>query len=188
MGWKIFNFQRLIPQRVLVSHREVLHEAKNNEVMKIFKKLPDQAYLLVRDPEPRKWFVRSHGLNQLRNFLRSLGIWTSICSIQWTGKTKYEALCAINSFVNKPWAQNFGTDGTPLSLPSTHPIHSKSFFLSLRVPLLVRNNTSPSTLVLIEIVKKEIFDWITGARWSNLIKAHPITPKFEIIIIFARMI
>ena len=66
-------YQRLIPQRVLVSHREVLHEAKNNEVMKIFKKLPDQAYLLVRDPE-HTWFVRSHGLNQLRNFLCSLGI------------------------------------------------------------------------------------------------------------------
>ena len=65
--------QRLIPQRVLVSHREVLHEAKNNEVMKIFKKLPDQAYLLVRDPE-HTWFVRSHGLNQLRKFLRSMGI------------------------------------------------------------------------------------------------------------------
>ena len=59
---------------MLVSHREVLHEAKNDEVMKIFNKLPDQAYLIVRDPEPRKWFVRSHGLSQLRKFLRSMGI------------------------------------------------------------------------------------------------------------------
>ena len=58
---------------MLVSHREVLHEAKNNEVMKIFKKMPNQAYLLVRDPE-HTWFVRSHGLNQLRNFLRTMGI------------------------------------------------------------------------------------------------------------------
>ena len=65
--------QRLIPQRVLVSHREVLYEAKNNEVMKIFKKMPNQAYLLVRDPE-HTWFFRSQGLHPLRNFLRSMGI------------------------------------------------------------------------------------------------------------------
>ena len=80
---------------MLVGHREVLHEAQDDEVMKIFRKLPDQAYLLVRDPEPRKWFVRSHGLNQLRKFLRSMGIWTSICSIQWTVKSNYDALFAI---------------------------------------------------------------------------------------------
>ena len=66
-------YQRLIPQRVLVSHREVLYEAKNNEVIKIFKKMPNQAYLLVRDPE-HTWFVRSHGINQLRNFLRNMGM------------------------------------------------------------------------------------------------------------------
>ena len=66
-------YQRLIPQRVLVSHREVLYEAKNNEVIKIFKKMPTQAYLLVRDPE-HTWFVRSHGINQLRNFLRNIGM------------------------------------------------------------------------------------------------------------------
>ena len=66
-------YQRLIPQRVLVSHREVLYEAKNNEVIKIFKKMPTQAYLLVRDPE-HTWFVRSHGINQLRNFLRNMGM------------------------------------------------------------------------------------------------------------------
>ena len=113
---------------MLVSHREVLHEAKNKEVMKIFNKLPDQAYLLVRDPEPRKWFVRSHGLNQLRKFLRSMGIWTSICSIHCTGKSKYDALFAINSFVNKSWAQNFGTDGTHTVIAKpTYSIHSKVF-------------------------------------------------------------
>ena len=128
---------------MLVSHREVLHEAKNNEVMKIFKKLPDQAYLLVRDPEPRKWFVRSHGLNQLRKFLRSMGIWKSVSSIHCTGKTKYEALCAINSFVNKPWAQNFGTDGTPLSLPCTHPIHSKSFFPKSKSSIVGKKQHQP---------------------------------------------
>ena len=65
--------QRLIPQRVLVSHREVLYEAKSNEVMKIFKKMPNQAYLLVRDPE-HTWFFRSQGLNPLRNFLRTMGM------------------------------------------------------------------------------------------------------------------
>ena len=107
---------------MLVSHREVLHEAKNNEVMKIFKKLPDQAYLLVRDPE-HTWFVRSHGLNQLRKFLRSMGIWTSICSIHCTGKSKYDALFAINGFVNKSWAQNFGIDGTHtvIAKPTSYP-------------------------------------------------------------------
>ena len=56
---------------MLVSHREVLHEAKNNKVMKIFKKMPNQAYLLVRDPE-NTWFFRSQGLNPLRNFLRNM--------------------------------------------------------------------------------------------------------------------
>ena len=66
-------YQRLIPQRVLVSHREVLYEAKNNEVIKIFKKMPNQAYLLVRDPE-HTWFFRSQGLNPLRNFLRTMGM------------------------------------------------------------------------------------------------------------------
>ena len=53
--------------------------------------------------------------------------------------------------------------------------YSKSFFLSLRIQLLVRNNTSQSTLLFLEIVKKEIFDCIPGARWSNRIKAYPIT-------------
>ena len=56
-----------------MSHREVLYEAKNNEVIKIFKKMPNQAYLLVRDPE-HTWFVRSHRLNHLRNFLCSMRI------------------------------------------------------------------------------------------------------------------
>ena len=56
-----------------MSHREVLYEAKNNEVIKIFKKMPNQAYLLVRDPE-HTCFVRSHGINQLRNFLRNMGM------------------------------------------------------------------------------------------------------------------
>ena len=59
---------------MIVGHREVLHEAQDDEVMKIFRKLPDQAQLLVRDPDPRKNFVRSHGLSQLREFLCSLGI------------------------------------------------------------------------------------------------------------------
>ena len=58
---------------MLVSHREVLYEAKNNEVIKIFKKMPNQAYLLVWDPE-YTWFVRSQGINQLRNFLRNMGM------------------------------------------------------------------------------------------------------------------
>ena len=42
-------YQRLLPQRMLVSHKEVLYEAKNNEVIKIFKKMPNQSYLMVRD-------------------------------------------------------------------------------------------------------------------------------------------
>ena len=52
---------------------ELSHVVKNNEVMKIFKKMPNQAYLLVRDPE-HTWFFRSQGLNPLRNFLRTMGM------------------------------------------------------------------------------------------------------------------
>ena len=59
---------------MIVGHREVLHEAQDDEMMKIFRKLPDQAQLLVRDPDPRKNFVRSNGLHPLREFLRSMGI------------------------------------------------------------------------------------------------------------------
>ena len=64
-------YQRLLLQRMLVSHKEVLYEAKNNEVIKIFKKMPNQSYLVVRDPE-NTWFLRSQGLNPLRNFLRNM--------------------------------------------------------------------------------------------------------------------
>ena len=54
-----------------MSHREVLYEAKNNEITKIFAKMPNQSYLVVRDPE-NTWFLRSQGLNPLRNFLRNM--------------------------------------------------------------------------------------------------------------------
>ena len=52
-------------------HKEVLYEAKNNEVTKIFAKMPNQSYMVVRDPE-NTWFLRSEGLNPLKNFLRNM--------------------------------------------------------------------------------------------------------------------
>ena len=68
---KYLMYQRLLPQRMLVSHREVLYEAKNNEITKIFAKMPNQSYLVVRDPE-NTWFLRSEGLNPLKTFLRNM--------------------------------------------------------------------------------------------------------------------
>ena len=50
---------------MLISHKEVLYEAKKNEVTKIFAKLPNQAFMVVRDPEST-WFLRSEGLNPLK--------------------------------------------------------------------------------------------------------------------------
>ena len=71
---EIFMFQRINPQRVVVGHRDVLHEAQDDEMMKIYRRLPQKAQLLVRDPDPRQNFVRSNGLCPLREFLRSIGI------------------------------------------------------------------------------------------------------------------
>ena len=34
---------------MLISHKEVLYEAKKNEVTKIFAKMPNQAYMVVRE-------------------------------------------------------------------------------------------------------------------------------------------
>ena len=56
---------------MLISHKEVLYEAKKNEVTKIFAKMPNQAYMVVRDPE-NTWFLCSEGLNPLKNFLRNM--------------------------------------------------------------------------------------------------------------------
>ena len=57
-----------------MGHRNVLHQAQDDEVMKIYRRLPPKAQLLVRDPDPRQNFVRSNGLRPLREFLRAIGI------------------------------------------------------------------------------------------------------------------
>ena len=57
-----------------MGHRDVLHQAQDDEVMKIYRMLPPKAQLLVRDPDPRQNFVRSNGLRPLREFLRAIGI------------------------------------------------------------------------------------------------------------------
>ena len=57
-----------------MGHRDVLHQAQDDEVMKIYQRLPPKAQLLVRDPDPRQNFVRSNGLRPLREFLRAIGI------------------------------------------------------------------------------------------------------------------
>ena len=57
-----------------MGHRDVLHQAQDDEVMKIYRRLPPKAQLLVRDPDPRQNFVRSNGLRPLREFLRAIGI------------------------------------------------------------------------------------------------------------------
>ena len=58
---------------MLISHKEVLYEAKKNEVTKIFAKMPNQSYMVVRDPQ-NTWFLRSEGLNPLKTFLRNMRI------------------------------------------------------------------------------------------------------------------
>ena len=57
-----------------MGHRDVLYQAQDDEVMKIYLRLPPKAQLLVRDPDPRQNFVRSNGLRPLREFLRAIGI------------------------------------------------------------------------------------------------------------------
>ena len=57
-----------------MGHRNVLYHAKEDEVVKIYRRLPPKAQLMVRDPDPRKNFVRSNGLLPLREFLREIGI------------------------------------------------------------------------------------------------------------------
>ena len=79
---EIFMFQRINPQRVVVGHRDALHEAQDDEMMKIYRRLPQKAQLLVRDPDPRQNFVY-------------------ICSFHCTGQLKYAALLALSGFVNK---------------------------------------------------------------------------------------
>ena len=57
-----------------MGHRDVLHQAQDEEMMKIYCRLPQKAQLLVRDPDPRQNFVRSNGLRPLREFLRAIWI------------------------------------------------------------------------------------------------------------------
>ena len=76
-----------------------------------------------------------------------------ICSIHCTGYSKYDALFVLSGFVNKSWAHKFSMDWTHTVIARPPSIHSKSFSISLRVPLWVRKRV----------------------RWNN----HPLQPNLH---------